>query len=143
MSLPRCHPVPVLAVGALTFIGCASAQRIRVETDPIGAQVYLQLRGDLEVQARVAGVVGGAELESFEEDWFLLGTSPVDYEFERRETEAAVHSPDAGGSVTRHYREGTLRIELEGFETAVRVVRFAGDDVVWIVRLRPSAGPTR
>ncbi len=115
-------------------------QRIQVETDPIGASVYLQRRGDVEVHGRVAGIVGGADIETFEEEFVFLGHTPVDYEFRRRETQAAVYAPEATANVTRHYREGTIRVEREGYRTVVRVVRFGGDPIVLVITLETVGG---
>lgn len=140
--MKRNRPLPLLlmSLGVSTLTACSSLQRIRVETDPVGASVYLQRRGDVEFHGRVAGVVGGIGVDTFEEPFMLLGTAPIDYEFERRVREVSVQSPDIGGDVTRHYREGTIRIEREGYRPVVRVVRFSGDDIVLIVTLEPVPG---
>jgi hypothetical protein len=137
MKPRRIVPLLLVTLGLGTFTACSSLQRIRVETDPVGASVYLQRRGEIEVHGRVAGVVGGVGLDTFEEEFTLLGTAPIDYEFERRVREVSVTSPDIGGEVTRHYREGTIRIEREGYRPVVRVVRFSGDDIVLIVTMEP------
>ncbi|MDH3734181.1 MAG: hypothetical protein OEU54_11630 [Gemmatimonadota bacterium] len=121
--------------------GCTSFQRISVETDPVGASVYLQRRGEIEVHGRVAGVVGGVGLESFEEDFIFLGNAPIDYEFERDVREVSVQSPEVGADVTRHYREGTIRVERTGYETVVRVVRFSGNAIVLVIDLLPVPDP--
>lgn len=132
-ELRAAFPV-VLALSA----ACASTQSLSVHTDPAGAQVYLQRRGEVEVQATVAGVHGQVGANSFEEESFSLGTSPLEYEFHRKETEAAVQGPGAGGSLTRHFREGTVRIEMPGYRTAERRVRFSGDAIVLRVDLQPE-----
>ena len=124
----------VLALSA----ACASTQSLSVHTDPAGAQVYLQRRGEVEVQATVAGVHGQVGANSFEEEFFSLGTSPLEYEFHRKETEAAVQGPGAGGSLTRHFREGTVRIEMPGYRSAEWRVRFSGDPIVLRVDLQPE-----
>ena len=56
---------------------------------PDGAQVYLQRKGDVEVAAYGVGFYGKVRPGSFEEEFFSLGTSPVDYEFHLEEREAA------------------------------------------------------
>lgn len=131
--------VPVL-LGLTVLSGCSSLQRIRVETDPVGASVYLQRRGEIEVHARSAPVVASIGLDAFEEDFILLGNAPIDYEFELNLREASVQAPEIGGDVTRHYREGTIRIERDGYQPVVRVVRFSGDDIVLIVTMEPIRG---
>lgn len=135
----RKHELRVSLVLALALSGgCASTQSLSVHTDPGGAEVYLQRRGEVEVQATVAGVHGQVGADSFEEEYFSLGTSPVEYEFHRKETEAAVQGPGAGGSVTRHFREGTIRVELEGYRTVERRVRFSGDAIVLRIALEQA-----
>ena len=136
----RSRRLTMLVVGLSclgSFAGCASMQRVSIETDPVGASVFLQRRGDIEVHGRIAGVVGGADVESFEEEFMLLGTAPVDYEFARREREVSVHTPYVGADVTRHYREGTIRVELDGYRVVVRRVRFSGDEIILVIPLEP------
>jgi hypothetical protein len=41
--------------------------------------------------------------DSLGEEFHSLGTTPLEYEFDLREQAAAVCSPRAGGSVTRHF----------------------------------------
>ena len=139
-TVRRCKRIHAVLVAYLVLSGCSSLQRIEVQTDPMGAHVFLQRRGDLEIHGRVAGVTAGAGVESFEEDFVSLGNTPVLYEFERRETEAAVHLPEVGANVTRHFREGTLRIELDGYRTVLQVRRFSGEPIVLFVRLEPDSG---
>ncbi len=129
-----------LPLGLTVLVGCASTQRITIDTDPIGAQVFLQRRGDVEVHGRVSGVAGRLDAASFEEEFIYLGTAPIDYEFHIRDNEVAVYSPEAGGSVTRHYREGTIRIEMEGYQTVERLVRFSGNTILLMVPMQPRSG---
>lgn len=124
-----------LWAGLWVLGGCASAQTLSIQTDPSGASVYLQRRGDVEVSGSVAGIHADIDAATFEEDFVFLGTSPVEYEFEREDTEGAVATPRVGGRVTRKYKEGTLRIEMEGYETVERRVRFSGDPVRLVVSL--------
>ncbi len=49
-----------------------------------------------------------------------------------------VGGPRAGGSVTRRYVEGTIRIVMRGFETVVRRVRFDGGRLNLVVPLEPA-----
>jgi hypothetical protein len=126
-----------LPLGLVVLSGCASMQRLTIDTDPVGAHVYLQRRGDVEVHGRVSGVFGSVDASSFEEEFIYLGTAPIDYEFRRRDTEVAIHSPEAGGDVTRHYREGVIRIEMDGYETVERLVRFSGSTILLMVPMQP------
>ena len=127
----------ILLTTVLSLAGCGSAQKVSVRTDPIGAEVYLQRRGDLEIDAQVMGIPGRVTASAFEEDFRLLGNAPVEYEFDLSEREVGVNVPEGSGSVTRHYKEGTIRIERDGYETVIRVVRFSGSSVVVNVSLQP------
>ena len=101
----------ILVLAAMLSAACGSAQKVSVRTDPIGAEVYLQRRGDIEIDAKVSGIPGKVTTSRFEEDFRLIGNAPVDYEFDLSETEVGVDVPGGSGKVIRHYREGTIRIE--------------------------------
>ncbi len=124
-------------LAVLALAACGSAQKVSVRTDPIGAEVYLQRRGDLEINARVKGIPGKVTASAFEEEFRLLGNAPVEYEFELSEDEVGIDVPEGSGSITRHYREGTIRVERPGYETVVRLVRFSGSPVDLTIALQP------
>jgi hypothetical protein len=126
-----------LVLAAVLLASCSSAQKVSVRTDPVGAEVYLQRRGDLEINARVKGIPGKVTASAFEEDFRLLGNAPVEYEFELSEDEVGIDVPEGSGSVTRHYKEGTIRVERPGYETVVRLVRFSGSPVDLTIALQP------
>ena len=126
-----------LILAAFMLAACGSAQKVSVRTDPIGAEVYLQRRGDLEINARVKGIPGKVTASAFEEDFRLLGNAPVEYEFELSEDEVGIDVPEGSGSITRHYKEGTIRVERPGYETVVRLVRFSGSPVDLTIALQP------
>lgn len=119
----------LLALGLTACTGCASAQKLSVHTTPAGAEVFLQRRGELEVEATVAGVHGNVRGGSFEEEYFSLGSAPVDYQFDLEERDSAGLGEYAGGSVTRRFEEGTVRVDLRGYRPVERRVRFSGDAV--------------
>jgi len=60
----------------------------------------------------------------------------VEYEFDLSEREIGVDVPGGSGSITRHYKEGTIRIVRDGYETVIRVVRFSGSAVELDVSLQ-------
>lgn len=126
-----------LVLAAVLLAACGSAQKVSVRTDPVGAEVYLQRRGDLEINAKVKGIPGKVTASAFEEDFRLIGNAPVEYEFELSEDEVGIDVPEGSGSVTRHYREGTIRVERPGYETVVRLVRFSGSPVDLTIALQP------
>lgn len=127
---------PTFLLGALILVGCGSAQKVSVRTDPVGAEVYLQRRGDLEINAKVKGIPGKVTASAFEEDFRLLGNAPVEYEFELSEEEVGIDVLEGSGSVTRHYKEGTIRVERPGYETVVRLVRFSGSPIDLTITLQ-------
>ena len=128
---------PTFLLGALILVGCGSAQKVSVRTDPVGAEVYLQRRGDLEINARVKGIPGRVTASAFEEDFRLIGNAPVEYEFELTEEDVGIDVPEGSGNITRHYKEGTIRVERAGYETVVRLVRFSGSPVDLTIALQP------
>ena len=130
------HAAACLALALLA--GCASTQKLSVQTVPEGAQIYLQRKGNVEVSANVAGFHGSVRPGSFKEEFFSLGTSPADYEFQLEEREAAVQGGGAGGSITRRYTEGLIRIVLEGYRTVERLVRFSGSRIDLEVTMQPA-----
>lgn len=127
----------VFSLAVVLLAGCGSAQKVSVRTDPIGAQVYLQRRGDLEINAQVKGIPGKVTASAFEEDFRMLGNAPVEYEFELSEREVGVDVPEGSGSIVRHYKEGTIRVEREGYESVIRLVRFSGSTVDLMITLQP------
>lgn len=136
MKIRPCVLLTAVFVPAV-LAACGSAQKVSVRTDPVGAEVYLQRRGDLEINARVKGIPGRVTASAFEEDFRLLGNAPVEYEFELSEDEVGIDVPEGSGSVTRHYKEGTIRVERPGYETVVRLVRFSGSPVDLTIALQP------
>ena len=58
-----------LVLAAVLLAACGSAQKVSVRTDPVGAEVYLQRRGDLEINAKVKGIPGKVTASAFEEDF--------------------------------------------------------------------------
>lgn len=130
----------LLIAGVLTCaVGCTATQQIVVKTEPTGADVYLQRSGDVTVDANVMGIMGSVEQDRYTEDFYYLGTTPVTYEFDLEETDSAVHAPGlGGGAVTRRHREGTVRVEMTGYETVQRPVRFTGDQLHMMITLEPQ-----
>ena len=104
------------SVAALS--GCASAQKLSVQTTPVGAEVFLQRRGELEVEATVAGVQGNVRAGSFEEDYFSLGNAPVEYEFELEERPLPTDEDVA--KVVAERVTALLEADLRGRRSSVR-----------------------
>jgi hypothetical protein len=132
--LRACSGTLFLAVLA----GCGSAQKIKVDVDPVGAEVYLQRRGDIEIRGTVQGVPGTVRARAFEEGFRLLGNAPVEYQFDLTEREVGVEIPGGNANVERRYREGTVRVERPGYETVVRVVAFTGGTAHLKIDLQPE-----
>jgi hypothetical protein len=104
------------AVVLTLFCACGATQTLHIETDPTGAEVYLMRRGEYEVSASVGGIGGSFDGDEFQEDFYLIGTTPVDYEFRLSDSEGSFSVPGlpAGASVTKHFREGVIRIVMSG-----------------------------
>ncbi len=128
------------ATTASLLTGCGSSkQRISVNTTPPGAEVLLQRRGDLDIGVSVP-TIGSGNLGAgkFEDDFITLGNAPVDYEFKLSDSEGSVSIQGAGGSVTKHYREGTIRVQLPGYMTIERLVAFSGSAINLEFTLQPQ-----
>lgn len=130
----------LLTTTGLGLTGCGSSkQKVSVNTSPPGAEVLLQRRGDLDVGVSVP-TIGSGNLGAgkFEDDFITLGNAPVEYEFKLTESEGSVSFKGAGGSVTRHYREGTIRVQLPGYVTIERLVTFSGSAINLQFTLQPK-----
>lgn len=128
---------PTVALILLLLAACSSTQKVSVRTDPIGAEVYLQRRGELEINANVKGIPGKITANAFEEDFRLIGNAPVEYEFDLTEKDVGIDVPEGSGHITRRYKEGTIRVERAGYETVVRPVYFSGGTVDLLITLLP------
>lgn len=139
----RIASVPCAVAATALPAACGSGrQELSVRTDPAGALVSLQRMGERTVSGTIAGVGGGSvDGGSFTEDWIVLGNAPVEYEFERVDREGGGRMAGSGGEVTKRYREGMVRAELEGYRTVERRVRFDGDPVELVLTLQ-RAGAT-
>ncbi len=129
----------IILAGSLGLPACAPGQQqLTVQTVPRGAEVYLQRSGTIEVEANVAGVSGRIDAGSFQDDFFLVGTTPAEFKFPLTERDATVQGENAGGNVTRRYTQGLLRIMLPGYRTEERSVLFTGDAVKLELQLTPQ-----
>ncbi len=136
MSAERSIKMAALLVLAL-LAACGSKQKVSIRTDPLGAEVYLQRRGEIEINANVKGIPGKITANAFEEDFRLLGNAPIEYQFDLSEKDVGIDTPEGGGNIVRHYKEGTIRVEREGYESAIRPVYFSGGTVDLMITLLP------
>ena len=127
----RKYLVVSLSVVIVLVSACGATQKLHIETVPEGAEVYLQRRGEYEVSASVSGIGGTFDGDSFEDDFYLLGTTPLDYEFDLSDSEGSFSIPGipAGASVTKHFREGVIRIVMSGYTTEERTVQFSDNEL--------------
>ena len=132
--------VPVIAVTIAMVTACGSSQVLHIETDPEGAEVYLQRRGEYEVSASVSGIGGTFDGDNFEDDFYLLGTTPLDFEFDLSDSEGSFSIPGipAGASVVKHFREGVIRIVMNGYQTEERTVQFSDNELKLALILDPE-----
>lgn len=128
-----------LCSSILALSACSpSYQRVTVTTLPVGAEVYLQRSGVMQVTAAYSGFYGSIGAPSFEEGYYSLGTTPIDYEFLLDQQEATVAGAGAYGEVKRRYTEGRIRVVREGYRTVERAVRFTGDLLDFEIELEPE-----
>jgi hypothetical protein len=136
------HPAVTVWLLAMTVIGLsacgASKQKLSVKTSPPNAEVLLQRRGDLEIDVSVP-TYGSGDLAAgkFEDDFITLGNAPVKYEFDLSESQGSINIKGVGGSAKKHYREGTIRVQLPGFMTVERLVAFSGSAINLEITLQP------
>jgi hypothetical protein len=130
----------LLAMTVTGLSGCGSSkQKLSVTSSPAGAEVLLQRRGDVELDVSVP-TYGSGDLAAgkFEDDFITLGNAPVKYEFELSESQGSINIKGAGGSATKHYREGTIRVQLPGYMTVERLVAFSGSGINLDIVLQPE-----
>jgi hypothetical protein len=130
----------IIGLALVLLSACGSSQTLVIDTQPEGAEVYLQRRGHTNISAGVSGLAAGThQNEQFAEEFYLIGTTPLTYEFDLDETDTAVHVPALGdAAVTRHFEDGTLRFERTGYQTIERAVRFNGDEITLNIALEPE-----
>jgi hypothetical protein len=130
----------LLAMTVVGLTGCGSSrQKLSVKTSPPSAEVLLQRRGDLEIGVSVPTYGSGdVDAGEFEDDFITLGNAPVKYEFDLSESQGSINVKGAGGSATKHYREGTIRVQLPGYMTVERLVAFSGSAINLEITLQPK-----
>ncbi len=136
-SVAVCSLVATTGVG---LAGCGSSkQKISVKTTPPGAEVLLQRRGDMDIDVSLP-TIGSGDLDAgkFEDDFITLGNAPVEYAFELSESQGSISFKGAGGSVTKYFREGTIRVQLPGYMTIERLVAFSGSAINLQFTLQPK-----
>jgi len=134
--------ISIMIISFAAIIACGSGQQLHIESDPSGAEVYLMRRGEYEVDASIDGFSGSVDGDSFEEEFYLLGSTPLEYEFDLSDTESSFFIPGipAGVNVTKHYQEGILRVEMDGYETEQRTIHFSGNLFNLVLSLVPLQG---
>ncbi len=111
----RLGTVTLLLV-SLSLVACSSQPRINVHSNPPGADVTLQLVYERERDTHVL-IVRHREVDEPQiTDEIPLGQTPLRYSFPQSETESYVGVRRLSQRVRRHYVEGILLIEKEGYE---------------------------
>jgi len=130
----------VLVLTSLT-VGCAGPPKLvlDVTSEPAGAKIFLSRRGEKAYRAGFGPVDGDVRSDALNEDFLLLGMSPLVYTSPLEEMESGGTVLGLGGGVVRKYLDGVLRIEKEGFETAERHMRFQDGKVTIHVKLEKKA----
>jgi len=130
-----------LALVLPLLAACSShGQRISIRTEPTGALVSWQRSGTQTISGSVAGVGGTIDGGRFTDDWMTLGNAPIDYEFDLSESEGGGYVAGSGASVTKHYRDAMIRVELAGYRTLERRVAFTGDPIDLLFTLQKVGG---
>lgn len=114
--------LPMLALAA-----CAGTQRLGVLTEPPGAEVTLIKIGVRQARGTLGELTGMAQMQStFEDPPIVLGTSPLEVEFELSEAQASIYLPGAQAEVTKETLAGILRATKAGLVAEQRV-QFTGE----------------
>ena len=137
------HSLALLSAATLLIAvaGCGSSkQQISVNTVPAGAEVLLQRGGNMDIDASipVAGISGSLDGGGFKDPFITLGNAPVKYEFPLDESDATVSFKGQTVAVTKHYREGTIRVQMPGYRTLERLVAFSGSPIELTLTLQPE-----
>ncbi len=132
--------ISILTISFAVLTACGSGQQLNIQSDPSGAEVYLMRRGEYEVNASVEGFGGSFDSDTFEEEFYFLGTTPLEYAFDLSDRESAFFIPGvpAGVSVTKHYRDGIISVEMDGYESEKRTIQFSNNLFSMILKLEPS-----
>jgi hypothetical protein len=138
-ALAAAHLLPLAFL--LSLAGCGSSkQQIAVNTVPAGAEVLLQRGGNMDIDASipVAGISGSLDGGGFKDPFITLGNAPVKYEFPLDESDARFSLKGQTVGVTKHYREGTIRVQMPGYQTLERLVAFSGSPIELTLTLQPE-----
>jgi hypothetical protein len=105
----------LLAVAVLALApACARVQRLVVNTNVPGAQVYISKRGHLYTGGAVAGVVAVGTNEPYEDPPVSLGTAPLAYQFRVEETLAGVYLPGVAAAQKKICNQVLLQAYANG-----------------------------
>jgi hypothetical protein len=131
----------LLVAAVAVFSACGSSkQKIAISTVPAGAEVELQRSGTMDIDASipVAGISGSLDGGDFEDRFITLGNAPIEYEFDLDESDARVSVRGQSVGVTKHYKEGTIRVRMPGYRTVERLVAFSGSPIELTLTLQPD-----
>ena len=137
---------PAIVAALLSCLaGCSSTPQMRLDvtTYPAGAEVYISRRGEKSFRGSLGPVEGDMSSEPLEESFTLVGASPLKFASPLEERESGGTIMGVGGGVIRKYHEGVLRVEMEGYQTVERVIRFSDRKakVELVLKSAPAAPP--
>ncbi len=133
----------ILSIALLTLVascGSIPEESFQIQSDPAGAEVYLSRRGNRKVQASFAFLKGGIGSQDYEEDFELIGTTPMSYETPLEQVRTDATFLGFGGKVIYRFDEALLRFELTGFKPLVRHVRLDKGEIDLNVQMLPTDG---
>jgi hypothetical protein len=116
--------VPFALLLSLTACGSVPHAELRITSEPAGARVFLSRRGQQKLQAKIGFIKSNMKSGAFEEEFQLIGTTPLEYSTPLQETSTDATLLGVGGKSLKFFEEGLLRFEREGYETAEKFVRF-------------------
>lgn len=123
---------------AAASCGSTPMMQLDLQSDPVGARVYVSRRGHKSVVTRLGPIQGNVKAEDLEEDFVLIGTSPMVYSSPLKEFESDATIMGFGGQVVLRYKEAVLRFEKPGHATVERHVRFEDGEMIVQVEMPES-----
>ncbi len=135
------------AVGLSIFFvsGCSAPEVVlSVRTEPPGAAVYLSRRGQRAYYGAFGPIRGDMQSEPYEEDFMLVGRTPLEFASPLEEEESGGAALlGIGVTRVRRYEQGVLRFEKRGYEPVEQRVLFEeGQRLIDVELHRVEAPPS-
>ncbi len=131
---------PLVSTLAL-LSACSSTPALQLDIDsvPTGAKVSVQLRGVRSYVGQFAVFSGSVSSKRFEDEFFSVGTTPVQFSTPLKATTTDATLLGFGGKVVRRFEDALIRFELDGFEPVEKFVALKKGSTKLNVELVPAA----